>query len=361
MFFARFFIVLFVFLLAACSEGGSGSSSSESIKIEAAGLDGMIVERLYLHDESLFAITHSGLYRKRLSHDEWQPLGLAEYRVHDFVFVSDQHFLASISYYDENGFPAHGVYESIDSGQSWREVVSDFGASESELIYAFAYDPQHQMLYAAGAGLVARSTDYGRSWQVLHGEWQSYGGMRDALSVNFELNEIWSGGQGTMEDLRLEQFNLQQGEMYSHSETVHPLLSTGIRSPATIESIRFGVSNPQHIYVSGEGGIAFSPDNGSNWIALINGVDHRFYYDIIQDTRNESRLFTARFEKNFYLPQPLIFEWSHDHGENWESFVYPDSNLLGGVRAMQLVEENRQRVIYLGLYGGGVMRVTPEF
>ncbi|MDP4537009.1 hypothetical protein Q3O60_12475 [Alkalimonas collagenimarina] len=372
-YFLRLSLLVSACLLIACG-GSDGPLTSNPIPtpppvaetpftVEAAGLEERIIERLYQHEHYLFALTDNGLYRSGLTAETWQLIGFADMQVLDLSLINDHHFMAAVRHDDNDGYPVHSLFESTDAGQSWHEIKHNFGGTETEGIYALAYQPEQHLLYGSGLDVVAVSSNFGMSWQVLYGDWHTFGQPNRALAINSELQEVWSGGQGATENPLLYQYKLEQNSLHTHHQRMHEILTSGDAdlSPVAMQSIRFGVQNPEHIYASGEGGIAFSSDNGLSWVNLMGDVDSRFYFDVILDPTVESRLFTAGWDKNFDSPQPLILEWSKDNGQSWEQFTYPNTAVFGGVRSMLALQHNQQLVLYFGLYRGGVMKVTPNF
>ena len=132
-------------------------------------------------------------------------------------------------------------------------------------------------------------------------------------------------------------------------------------APASIYAVRFAPDNPDSIYVSGEGGVVHSSNNGQSWQTMLGDKNYRFYFDIAIDPANPQRLFTGGWNKQFDEPQPLIIEWSDNGGATWQQYQYPAAaSFFGGVRSMLLVQEQQRLVLYLGLWKGGIMRAVPN-
>ncbi|MCC5825614.1 hypothetical protein [Alkalimonas sp.] len=339
--------------------------------IQLTGLNGLIVAELQLSDQYLFALTNAGLFRAELSTMEWQQLGFNDEQVLSLARFADHHMLAGVQQLDDEGYPIFSLYETTDAGSSWQEIKHNFGHYETEYEdgksqtfraeppFALIYEADSATLYGSGYDVVARSTNYGLSWQPLHGGWGMFSQPNTALAINPAKTEIWSGGQGLIENPLLYQFKLQTDELTEHHTAIHQVLSNPNNlGPAVVYSVRFFADQPNAVFVTGEGGIAISENGGEDWRSLLGDVDFRFYYDVLQDP-NSSRLYTAGWNKEFDLPQPLIIEWSDDHGQSWQSFQYPSSNLYGGVRSMVIHQEQGELMLFLGLYKGGVAQVRP--
>lgn len=363
-------------ILTAC--GGSDSSQSSPpeaapapFTIQLSGLDGYIVDELQLSDHYLFALTNAGLYRADLHTMEWQLLGFDETQVLSLARFADHHMLAGVQQQDDQDYPTFSLYETTDGGHSWLEITHDFGHYETENEqgkhqifrteppFALLYEPDSATLYGSGYDVVASSTDYGLSWQVLHGGWGMFSQPNSALAVNPAKTEVWSGGQGLTENPLLYQFTLDTNALVEHHAAIHAVLSNPDNlSPAVVYSIRFIPEQPDAIFVTGEGGIAFSNNGGDNWQTLLGDVDFRFYFDLLHDPVS-SRLYTAGWSKAFDVPQPLIIEWSDDAGQSWQRYQYPSSSLFGGVRSMVMHQQQGELTLFFGLYKGGVVQVKP--
>lgn len=340
--------------------------------VQLSGLNGLIVGELQLSEQYLFALTNAGLFRADLSTMEWQALGFEDTQVLSLARIADHHLLAGVQQQDDEGYPVFSLYETTDAGHSWLEIKHNFGHYETENEqgknqifraeppFALIYEPDSATLYGSGYDVLARSTDYGLSWQVLHGGWGMFSQPNTALAINPTKTEVWSGGQGLIENPLLYQFKLQTDELVEHHTAIHQVLShPNNLGPAVVYSIRFFADQPNAVFITGEGGIAISENGGEDWRNLLGDVDFRFYYDVLQDP-SSSRLYTAGWNKEFDLPQPLIIEWSDDHGQSWQSFQYPSSSLYGGVRSMVMHQEQGEHTLFLGLYKGGVVQVKPR-
>ncbi|MEE2002866.1 hypothetical protein QWY20_15505 [Alkalimonas sp. MEB108] len=377
------FICCSLFMLISC--GGSESTQSlpppvstpipepepAPFSVQLSGLHGLIVGELQLSEQYLFALTNAGLFRADLHTLEWQSLGFDDAHVLSLARIADHHMLAGVQQQDDEGYHTFSLYETTDAGHSWLEIKHNFGHYETENEqgkeqifrteppFALIYEPDNATLYGSGYDVLAHSTDYGLSWQVLHGGWGMFSQPNTALAINPDKTEVWSGGQGLQENPLLYQFNLHTSELIEHHAAMREVLShEGIPGPAVVYAIRFFADQPERTFVMGEGGIAFSDDQGGSWHSMIGDVNYRFYYDLLQDPTT-SRLYTAGWSKEFDLPQPLIIEWSDDAGQSWQRYQYPSNSLFGGVRSMVMHQQQGELTLFFGLYKGGVIQVKP--
>lgn len=342
-------MVFVLAVLGACeSSDDDVIDDGDGPQFEHQGMHGHVINRLYAQGDRILAGTDQGLYIKTPG-GQWQPNSLPSGDVLDIALVSDEHYLVALRESDEEGIFNDRLLESTDGGQTWQDLEHNFGGDEPEGIYGLYYDNYNNALYATGLQVMAASYDFGRSWQVLTGEWGGFGQRNSIVRHNPATNEVWYGGQNAIEQMVLERYSLDSQEL----ESFPGLLP----SPAVIYGIQFDPENDLGVYVSGEGGILKTEDNGEQWRTLIGDVDYRFYFDLALDPNDPQTLYTGGWDKGENL-QPLIFEVSSDDGETWEQYPHPSEDLYGGVRSILATTEDNATVVYLGLYGGGIMKVT---
>ncbi|GGD51350.1 WD40/YVTN/BNR-like repeat-containing protein [Lacimicrobium alkaliphilum] len=344
-------LIVSILFLAACNSSEDGKASipepDPTPEFTSQGLDGHIIHRLISTPQQLYAGTDQGLYVSQ-QEGQWQRLTEQNWEVMDLAIVDDTRLLVSYKI-DAKFFLA----ESTDSGQTWQIPQSDFGGTDqqsqglSEPIRRMQY---HQdKLYGVGYNVLAVSEDFGRNWQLLAGSWNGFATGMSALTVNSNGVDIWYGGQGAIENPLLMHYRTDN-MTYEAFPDIDELLSV----PSTVKGIVFAPDSSHTLFVSGEGGIIKSSDNGETWQALNTNDNSRFYFDLVLDPDNKDILYTAGWNKNFEDPQSLIVEISEDGGQSWESYQHPDNDLFGGVFSMVI----HQQQLYLGLYKGGVMQVT---
>lgn len=319
-------------------------------RFEHQGLDNHVVNRLYAQGNRILAGTDQGLYIQTAS-GHWELNAMPRGEVLDIALLNDEHYLVALREFDEEEFTDR-LLETTDGGLTWHDVEHDFGGEEAEPepIYGLYYDSYNNALYATSVQALAVSYDNGRAWELLAGFWGGFGQRTSIVRHNPATNEIWYGGQNAIEQMILERYSLDTQELESFPDL--------LPNPAVIYGIRFYPENDLGVYVSGEGGILKTEDNGEQWRTLIGDVDYRFYFDLALDPFNAQTLYTGGWNKNWESPQPLIFEVSKDDGDTWVQYRYPNENIFGGVRSILAKAEGDATVVYLGLYGGGIMRVT---
>ncbi|MEL7044533.1 MAG: hypothetical protein AAGL66_05855, partial [Pseudomonadota bacterium] len=238
-------------------------------------------------------------------------------------------------------------------------LTHDFGGPAIGLplepVQRLRFDHHSGDLLATGYGVLARSRDWGRSWEILDGAWGRVGTGLGGLSTAMAGQYIWYGGQGAIEDPVLIRYQRSGDQSEDLSEPIEALLPR----PSTVESIRFYPTSESTVFVTGEGGVVRSMDSGASWEpALVNSTS-RFYFDLLIDDRTGT-IYTAGWDKNFTDPQPLILEVSNDSGLTWSTYQHQDPGLRGGVWSMAFVALDGRRRLFLGLQGGGVYEVDLQ-
>ena len=355
------FLFIFLSVLFAC---GGGSSTEQQpptqpptqpppepvpvISFADLVLPDVIANRFSFNDSIKLAATQSGIYKQEDS--QWVLKSENTWNVLDITIVFDDHYLASVKLNNE-----YFLLESVDSGESWTFLTTDFGGSgtANEKINRLKYEESTGILYATGYSALASSNDLGRTWTLLSGTWQGIAKGLHALAINEALNTVWFGGQGSIENPILRQYSLSNATTSNHDDITHLL-----PLPSTIESIVFQPSNSNIVYAAGEGGIIVSNDAGDSWEGLLLYNNYRFYYGLLVNPDDNNTIYTAGWSKDINTPQNLIVERSLDGGTTWEEFIHPSATLYGGVRSMAYSRnQDEELTLHLGLSEGGLIDV----
>lgn len=340
---------IFISILASCDTGyDKDRDTAPFVSFEHDGLDGRSVSRLYQQGTQVFAGTNQGLFVK-MDGGVWQSAGLPQAQVHDIAILSDEHYIVSIRQ-TVDGIDSDALIETTDGGESWQTINHNFGGETTETLFALHYDDVNNALYATGVSALAISLDEGRTWELLNGMWGGFGQPLRVVAHNPATNDIWYGGQNAIEEMVLVRYSLDTDEAHTFPNL--------LPSPSVIYGVEFDPENDEGVYVSGEGGVLKTEDNGETWIPLIDDVDHRFYFDIAVDPFDPDTLYTGGWDKNPDEPQPLILEVSTDDGRSWLEYSPINPTEFGGVRSVLSTTEAGLSVVYLGLVDGGIMKAT---
>ncbi len=347
-----------IFLLSACGGGGgSGGNPTPAPPVNvpgfvSEGLDGLVVTEIREHNGRLYAATHDGLFGKAKGDNNWVSLGLDGFRVESLAIIDDMRWVAAVFDPLWDGLLNARLMETYNGGGNWSELVSNWGGTNPnpEPAYSLLFDDSAQRLYASGANLLAKSDDLGTSWELLEGQWASGVVPYRALALNAANQQLWYGGQNSIEELILNRYDLNSGS----SETWLRLLP----SPAVAIDVELDPTNADHILVASEGGLLQSMDNGQTWETPLGDVGHRFYFDVALDPQDPATLYTIGWDKNFDSPQPLILEVSYDSGTTWQQHEHEDETLFGGAWSLHATVEDGATVLYAGLFRGGIYKIS---
>lgn len=339
-------VLLLIASFSSCKKDES-QNNPKGLTWKKIGLGGLTVNRLELIGNNLYAMTSDGLYVKNIqTNGGFNLAGLKGKNLLDIAVFSQTHIIASFRNKNDAGNVA--LYETVDGGTNWTVKQNNFGsAGFPEPITDLHWDKQNNILYATGLGVLAKSPDKGATWTPLWGQWGVLAtGMMMEQNPKFP-NEIWFGGQGSIENGYL---------VHAVNEAVVKDWSSLVQNPTVPKAIGFDTKTPQNIYVGWEGELIKTPDNGNTWQTLMDRhEDAHFFFGIGISKNNPDQIFTAKWIKGAPT-QPLTLYSSSDGGNTWKENTFENEN-KGGVFDLVIVSENNRERIFLGLDGGGVYEV----
>lgn len=342
------------FMLLACGSGGGGLEGPKpnptptipQPTFAQSGLQGKIVNHLLATESTVYAATDAGVYL--FEDDQWQLRSQADWQVLDIVRYGERHLLISAKQKDKSL-----LAESKDDGLSWEILTHNFSDMSGEPAFRLVL---HQgKLYGVGYDVLAVSEDRGRNWRLLAGGWNGFARGMSALTVHPSKPDVWYGGQGAIENIILRKLDIE-----TLAEENYPDIVDLLPAPSVVKSIVMHPTDPERVFITGEGGLIQSSDYGQSWQVLRTNDNYRFYFGLLLDSQDPDVMYTAGWSKDYDNPQSLILEISRDGGKNWQNYQHPDSSLFGGVYSMASRREQGKEVLYLGLYKGGVMKVVLE-
>lgn len=347
-------ILAFMLFLQSCGKDDDISFNPEDfegridLSFEPFGLDGRKVNELFVHNDELFAATDNGIYASPLDVQDWTLQNDLEGKnIKAIEIISESQMIAS-----EIGVEYGKLWETKNGGQSWNEIVSDFGGDYFTLVFDLEYELPTNKLYACGVGVIAVSDDLGRTFKPIWGSWDSGGSGLDFVEKNPYKNELWSSGQGALENLITIKYDLTTG-------TVKVIPDPFFNAPSTGKAILFDSKDPNRIIIGVEGGIILSEDGGDTWQLIKDATDSfRFYLGLERDPDFHNVLYAGGWIKPRDSAQPFIISYSTDNGLSWTDIEYENTSIQGGVFSMTSVQGNNEYQLLVGLDKGGVYRVT---
>ena len=333
-------------LFSSCDDDDNNAPAPE-LTFKQIGLDNLKVYELFLFgDDSLFAATNDGIYVKRItSSNPFTQVGLKGRNVLDIVVFTPLHIIATTG---NRGFTTDdpGIHETLNGGTSWDK--SSFGdGNTEETAHSLSQHPtQDGVVYATGNAVVSKSVDYGRSWEVVWGNWGGFASGTAIAEINpFIQTDLWFGGQGGIENGYLGYLrNEQPGRHWDNL----------VDNPTVAVEVSF---TQQNVFAGFKGALMKTSNNGDDWEQVIDGHVNglRFFYGVDKSGHNGNHIYAGGWLKGVDQ-QSLILYWSQDSGETWETKTFEDEQ-SGGIYTMKVISEGTSDKIFVGLDGGGVYEI----
>lgn len=342
--------LLFILLLSmACNEDGPDIETTV-FTLNPLGLENTTVNQLALKDNLLYAMTTKGIYVKNINEQgNFRLLGFGGENVEDAVIFSANDILISfrdIEFFSEKE-PA--LYRTLNGGESWELVESNFGGGEfPEAIHDFKVHPTNpNLIYATGNQVIAKSSDFGVTWEPIWGDWQTFANRMRVFINPYAPDEIWAGGQGGIENGFL---------VYIKGGEEQQVWTDLVPNPTVVKKVVFDNKSPQGIYVGWEGELAKTTDKGATWQTLFDRHEDSHFFMGIGISQNDPDLVFAGKWIKIEDKQPLELYYSQDNGNTWETKNFPGVD-FGGVQDLIVKSESGRERIFVGLDKGGVYEI----
>lgn len=345
------FVLAACALLLACGGGDKRDKPQPSTTMTFIhdGLQGLIIHQLYHHNDQLFAATSNGVYVKTSTSDGWKIRGLANFQVTDIAFMDTAHFIASAQANTPDA-PAAQLLETTTAGHQWQPLDAHTSLAPATDLQGLSYAEEVNALYAISENFLLTSLDSGRDWQPLLPEQPTNPVVSLFVLRHPVTGDIWSGGYNEQLQPWLQAWSADTGQ---------PLVATSVgKTPGRVRHLSLDPERPATLLLSSDEGLWRSEDYGQQWNFLQAPPANRMYPTLLHDPRNADWVYTSSREINNTGSQRLIFEMSQNRGTNWTRYYYPGNNLQGGTQSMLAVIENHKTVVYLGLAGGGIVKIN---
>jgi len=343
-------------LLVSCSDDSDFTPiQSGPFKLVSHTLEGVKVNELILKGDMIFAATEDGVYGRQVNSPDIRfiTMGLKGKNIRDIHPFTVSEILASEVTFSSEGNQTQ-LYRTGNAGTDWEEYETNFGDSLADADGLGDFEPvpsQPNHLYASGNRVVAKSTDKGKTWEPVWGEWGMAGTADMILKVNPKKpDEFWAGGQGNIENGFL--VRVTGNEETGYWDDLVP-------NPTVVKELVFDRENPQTMYVGWEGALTKTVDNGTTWTTLIDRVETKdFYFGIGISTQDPNIVFAGKWLKGG-VSQPLEISYSKDKGETWESHSFPHIT-NGGILDLKVIRQGNLDRIFVGLDKGGIVELQFE-
>ena len=253
----KFLKAIFVIslILFRCSD--NDSSKPQVLQWKKLGLDGKTVNEMHISGSSLYVATTTGLYQKQINTTDVGFIlnGFDGKNVEALQVIDQEHLLASI--FDKTGTEQPALYRTSDGGETWLAVENHFGGDNPEPAFDLEMHPENEnIIYATGYAVVAKSGDQGETWTPMYGDWGGFATGISVVEINpGDVNEIWAGGQGAIENGFL---------LRSRNQTDWDTWSDLVENPAVVKEITFADGNKEKLFVGFEGALLKTSDGGAH-------------------------------------------------------------------------------------------------
>ena len=320
---------------------------------EFIGLGGRGINTLRLSGNFIYAATDDGIYKKNITISDsiWIPIGLQGNEGKALLVINADTIFASVNI---SGMESDTVslFLTIDGGTNWFPYQNGFGGGtgyNNQVLALQAIPNLQDTIYATGYAVVAKSTDFGLSWQNVWGEWTAGGMGTHFLQIDpVSPNIVWSGGEsGYFQPYILK--SIDYGIIWQEN-----WIDVGGDNSCYCIAI-----NPQDsdvVYVGMEGRVIKTTDGGDNWTTIFIPDNYLYFFGIAINPNNPSLIYASGLE-NWSGPQELVLFKSEDGGSSWSLIIEGEPGQKG-VRDLQLVNNNNIDVLYFATVGSGVYKYT---
>jgi len=249
-----------------------------------------------------------------------------------------------------HGFPAAGVFKSIDGGKIWSAVNAGLGNAD---VGALAIDPVNPSTIYAGTyvhggseiGGVFKSTNGGNSWTPMNT------GLQDSLNVNALTIDPSSPATiyaGT------SPFSFSGGGVYKSTNGAGTWnrVNTGITAHY-IAAVAIDPATPTTVYAGSNtlgGGMFKSIDGGSNWTSIANGLTQNYVNAIAIDPATPTTIYLGtQFSGGVYK--------STNGGLSWSQANTGLAPITSHIEALA-IDPSRPSTIYAGTSSQLIFRST---
>jgi hypothetical protein len=299
--------------------------------------------------EGLLIGADKGVFQWNIQQGEFTDLGLGSEQIIGIAEFRDGELLVGTK---ALGFSSGEttLFRLVEGEKSWEPYMNNFGGETGEYTFInkgpLNRKSNSDTVWVRVGNAVAKSIDKGSKWELILGDWGSWGGSAPLFYLDpFLKDNIWVGGVSALSEAYLYR-TTDNGDSWTD---VTSGLSDGIEA-VTYDAITFPKKdNTVLAGLSGTVREAFkikkSKDMGENWNTVYDeaGIHCFTHSAIIPEIVYASGINTQG---------QLFFIASNDFGDTWQTIEYPESPTRIHVNDMVSVMEDGQEVIYLGTNKG---------
>ncbi|MFW5760967.1 MAG: T9SS type A sorting domain-containing protein [Cyclobacteriaceae bacterium] len=287
---------------------------------EKAGLSAKIIMSIYELNDTLYATTHDGIYKKGIYTEDtnWVSIGMKGEVILDLVLFSHSEMMLAKQL---NAYPdTISIYRTTDGGAHWNEFQNGFGGPGGGY-YGLTACAQLEIdsrypdtIYARGGYVVAKSTDRGNSWELKYPEeWDALGYQSTIMKIDTNKpSHIWAGGE-----LPLFQAFLLKSTDYGNTWEQFDDEMNPEQNNAS-NCLFINPDDSDDLFLGMEGRIMRSRDGAHTWDSVLTPPSYTYILDIALSKTNPGILY-ATGSDNGTLHGDLMFYASYDFGTSWDT------------------------------------------
>lgn len=248
------------------------------------------------------------------------------------------------------GASSPSILRTSNNGTSWHAFVNNFGGEIGfSAVRSFASVGQFSdTLFATGSagGIIVRSMNGGKSWELLIGSWDNIGGAGIFVKTNsFDPGKVWAGGVGPFSKPYLI-FSDDYGKSWKSFESVSK--AGEAFSEGVIYDLVTHPLNSDLILVGLEGrlnGIKKSTDGGKTWQMVLKESSVRSF---ARSKRNPDMIYASGRSSS----GKLFFATTSDFGRTWEKHIFKDGPASITTNDLGVMTIEGEEVLILGTSQG---------
>lgn len=317
-------------------------SAQKAKYIGLENVDVSIRPEFTLHSGNLYLETFNGLYSRPISSttNTWTSLSANLGPCGGYVFKGDSILITTA------GGPDSCIYLSTNKGQTWKNFTNGFGGSRTDFIdpLELAQDPiDPSSIYGMAGDCVAKSTDFGRSWNPVKNSWGFISYQPVILKVNpLRKDQVMSGGEAGNFHSYLD-ISINAGNTWSQH---------AVEDNNAVNCLEFHPTNPAIMYIGKEGKIDRSIDSGKTWQTTYIPPELMYIYAISQPS-SEAVYATGAYNNVGFAKDTLhIFRSSND-GKTWNKYHEEYIPNCGGGAEMAIYDS----IAYVLTWNKGVFTI----
>lgn len=282
------------------------------------GFEDASVTALVKEDEKLLIGTESGLFQ--LKEDKFISLGLEDHEIRGVVRLKENSLISGVKASDFSSGD-NTLFKSKNEGKDWEPFLNNFGGDEN---YTWldrgpsAANSPSDTIFVRGNGSVIRSLNGGEHWDLVLGDWESYGGFAALLYIDpHHQGHIWAGGVNSLSRPYLYK-SVDYGDNWTtvtdglteNTETIVYDVITLLEDP---DLVLAGLGGS----IEAANNVRKSTDGGESWdIVLEETGVHAFARSI----RNPEIIYASGRDSS----TKLFFAVTYDFGETWEKEIFEE-------------------------------------